>query len=284
VLELEEKLGRLIRGFRGEVGVAMEHLETGDKLGIRADAQCAAASMIKIVVLAELFRRRDQGLLRLDEELELEKGAKVAGSGILGSLTCGRRYTLYDLGVLMMSISDNTATNMLIGRLGIDAVNTFMRDIGMGGTELRSAIDLKRLARDSNALAVGTPADFVLLLTGLERRVVLSPRSCNEILEIMKIQKYTERMNRFLPFSPYVRDIGMPQYVSVASKTGSLYGVRTEAGTVRTPRNVWALCVMARGNTDPRWNSDNEGSRLIAHISREVYEHFEGGPPNRRAD
>lgn len=275
---LEETLEPILREFRGHVGLAVEHLESGEKLAVRADVPCAAASMIKIAVLAELFRQRDRDALRLDDELELGEEDKVAGSGILASLTPGRRYTLRDLGILMMAISDNTATNLLIGRLGIDAVNAFMRGAGMTRTELRSAIDLNLLARDNNALAVGTPADFVLLLAGLERREILSASSCDEILEIMKIQKYMERMNRFLPFSPYTRDIGMPQYVSVASKTGSLNGVRTEAGTVRTPRNVWALCVMARGSPDRRWTSDNEGVRLIARVSRVVYEHFEGRP------
>lgn len=207
--------------------------------------------MIKIPVLVELFRRRDQGTLQLDEELELSEAAKVTGSGIPNCLSAGRRYTLRDLGTLMMAISDNTATNLLVDRLGIDAVNALMKDVGMSAARLRSVIDISLLVRDNQALEVGTPADFVLLLGKLERREILSRPSCEEVLEVMKIQKYMERMNRYLPFSPCARDLGMPQYVSVASKTGSLNGVRTEAGIVRTPRNAWALCVMTRGNPDP---------------------------------
>ena len=274
--DLKQCLETIIADFSGKVGFAAEHLETGDRIAIDEDMQCATASMIKIPILVELYHQRDEGKLALDDEIVLTDDDKIGGSGLLSDLTSGRTYILKDFAVLMMSISDNTATNLLINHLGIEAINQTIRNIGMAQTELRRIIDFDLLKDDNDAFAVSTASDFVLLMKKLYKKEILRPETCAEVIEIMRIQKYIERLNRYLPFSPYDRELGREEKLWVASKTGALTGVRTEAGLVVTANNAWALCVMSKDSTDKKWNSDFDGNIIISRISKALYDYWEG--------
>ncbi len=94
---------------------------------------------------------------------------------------------------------------------------------------------------------------------------------------MLRIQKYIEPLRRELPADPYAREFGEPEPVWVASKTGSLSGIRVDAGLVHTPRGEWAIAVMTKNGTDRRVTSDSEGVRLIARVSRVVFDAWSSG-------
>jgi beta-lactamase class A len=235
------------------------------------------ASMIKIGILLELFRQCERGSLSLEDKVTLHDADKVAGSGILIDLMPGLDLTLQDTAVLMMALSDNTATNMLIDLLGQNEINQALRDAGMKHTELRNRIDFDLLDQSNDNLAVGTPRDFVELLARLHNRELLQAENTERMLAIMRIQKYMDRLRRYLPFNPYAEELGREQDLWIASKTGSLPGVCCESGLIGTPGCVYALAVMSKDGKDERSHAENEGVLTIARISRLVYDYWVGG-------
>lgn len=271
---MEQQLQEVAAQFRGKLGLAARNLTTGEELSLHERLRFPTASMIKIGILLELFRQCERGSLSLEDKLTLHDADKVAGSGILIDLMPGLDLTLQDTAVLMMALSDNTATNMLIELLGREEINEALRAAGMRHTELRNKIDFDLLAKSNDNFAVGTPRDFVELLTRLYRQELLSPESTERMLAIMRIQKYMDRFRRYLPFNPYAEELGREQDLWVASKTGSLPGVCCEAGLIGTPAGVYALAVMTKDVRDESVHAENEGVLVIARISRMVYEYW----------
>ncbi len=273
---LQQDITTLAAGFSGLCGVAARHLGSGAEAAVNDTERFPTASSIKIQVLFQLLREVERGNAQLFERVTLRAADRTLGSGLLVNMDAGLNPTLRDLAVLMMAISDNTATNLLIDRLGLYAINQALREAGMRDTQLRGRIDFERIRESNDNLAVGTPRDFCDFLAALYRRELLSGAATEQMLEIMRIQKYIEPIRRCLPYNPYGEEFGEPQSVWVASKTGSLSGVRCESGIVHTPGAVWSLSVMTRDGKDATFTSDNEGTRLIAAISRRVFDDWGG--------
>lgn len=274
--ELQAELERLCAEFPGVAGVAAENLATGERVGVNEQTSFPTASMIKIVVLFELVRQCAKGQAQMWERLTLRAEDKTLGSGLLVDFDEGARLTLRDLAVLMMSISDNTATNVLIDRLGIHAINLACRDGGMYDTELRGKIEFDRIRESNDNLAVTVPVDFARFLASLRRGELIPTGQVEQMLGIMRIQKYIEPIRKLLPFNPYGFEFGEAQEVWVASKTGSLKGVRCEGGLVHTPHAEWSLCVMTKDCPDNSWTSENTGVRFISTVSKTVYDDWGG--------
>jgi beta-lactamase class A len=269
---LEAELAALAGGFAGTAGVCALNLGTGERVGVSADEPFPTASAIKLFVLYELVRRSAAGELDTRERVRLDDTQRVLGSGVLGHLGAGLEPTLDDLGVLMMMVSDNTAANLLIDRLGVEPINAAIRAAGLSKTELRGRIDFEALAADKSALGMATPGELAVFFARLRRGELLGSDATERYLDVLRIQKYIEPLRRLLPADPYAREFGEPDSVWVASKTGSLSGVRCEGGLVHTPSAEWAIAVMTQNGQDLRVTSDNDGVRLIAEASRAVYD------------
>ncbi|MEP7199697.1 MAG: serine hydrolase, partial [Chloroflexota bacterium] len=193
-------LRRIAKQFSGTLGVAARDLKSGDEIFLNADEVFPTASMVKIGILLELFRQREAGALSLDETLTIRAADKTAGSGLIenmGDVTL----TLHDIAVLMNAISDNTATNVLIDRLGIEAINAAMRDAGMANTHLfrKIAFTRKRTLKYP-FFATGTPRDFMTLMANLYGRKLLNKQNTDAMLTIMRIQKNMGNLTRYMRF------------------------------------------------------------------------------------
>jgi beta-lactamase class A len=229
--------------------------------------------MIKIMVLYELVRQCARGQALMWERITLRKQDKTLGSGLLADFDEGANLTLRDLAVMMMAISDNTATNMLIDRLGKRAINDACREAGMRDTELRNKVDFELIRQSNENLAVTTPRDFCHFLAALYREELIPRAQVEQMLGVMRIQKYMAMtLRRRLPYDPYAFEFGEPQETWIASKTGGLSGVRCEAGLIHTARWDWAICVMTKEWKKEEPGSDDPGSRFIAEVSRTVYQ------------
>lgn len=270
--DLTIRIEALAAEFPGVAGVAAEHLTTGARVAVGDRVVFPTASMIKIFVLYELLRQHERGDASLDERITLRDRDRTLGSGLLVACDEGLNPTLRDLALWMMAISDNTATNLLIDRLGIYAINAAIREAGLRQTELRNRIDFDLIRQSNDNLAVGTPRDFCDFLVRLWRGEILSAGSVQTMLAIMRVQKYIEPFRRFLPYNPYAEEFGERQDLWIASKTGSLKGMRGQAGLFGTPKGVYALAVMTKDCPDPTPTIDHPGARFLSEVSRLVYE------------
>ncbi|MCC6319028.1 MAG: serine hydrolase [Gemmatimonadaceae bacterium] len=235
--ELTEKfraqLAAIAQRTNGVVGIGVIDLTTGDRIGVNDSATFPQGSAIKVSILLELFRQRDAGALRLDERVAMRAADRAGGSGITQYFGDGASaLSLGDLAVLMIVLSDNTATNLLIDRVGMERVNALMQQLRLPGIRLQ-----RRMIRPAESAAgrenVATPAQAAQLLQRLHAcDLPISRASCEEVRRILEIPKAGS-----VPAS-------LPGDVRVAWKGGSVEGVETAWALVALPGRPYVITVM----------------------------------------
>lgn len=263
----------LTRQFSGTLGLWAYSLDTGERIEIRADESFPAASTIKLPILYEVWRQAGEGRFGLSDPVLLKPDDVVPGSGVLRDLTPGLSLSVRDMASLMIVVSDNTATNLLIDLVGRERINQSMADLGLTDTHLHNKLFKAPEGAPANS---STPADLGRLLLLIAREEVLTPEACAEMMGILGRQHFTDAITRRLPdFDGFV-EAGKEPLATVASKSGSIRGTRNDVGFVRARGKRYVISMMTRGCTDLRFYPDNEGSLLLADISARVYQHFVG--------
>lgn len=264
---LRRTLDSLIARHRGVVGYAVHDLETGARLGRRADEPFPTASLVKVPILVTLFALVEQGMISLDDPLTVLRIDKVGGAGQLQFLHDGAQITVRDAAWLMTTISDNTATNLLLDRLVIRRVWARMDSLGLRRTRVHHKSFLRAIASaapDSSAkygLGVTTPNEMARLFELLARGQAVSPRADSVMLDILAHNEDGAQLQRF------VSDLTSPH------KTGSDDGIRTECALWTLPDRVVA-CVLTKDNADLRWNIDNEAQVLLGRMGEAIVRTF----------
>jgi beta-lactamase class A len=252
--ELIAAIGDIAGSVTGVVAVDARNLSTGERVELRAEERFPSASVIKIAILVELYAQVEEGRLSLAEACRVRAEEKVDGSGVLTQLHAGLQVTVEDLARLMITVSDNTASNMLLDRLGCDAVTARMASLGLSGIVMgRKFYDFA--ARDrgrENWVAAG---DLSSLLEKIERRQIVSPAGCGAMIGIMLKQQFDGRIPRRLP----------PD-VKVANKTGTISTACHDAGIIYAPSGPIALTVLTR---DVPELADAE--EVIRRVAKAVY-------------
>ena len=241
------------------VGVAILDLADGRAFYSNADALYPTASTIKIALLAELYRQDEHRAgARLADPYTVDAKDAVGGAGIMGGLTPGvTRLTNRDLARLMVALSDNSATNVLIDRVGMDSVNATLDRLGLRKTRLRRHMmdaQAARAGRENTA----TPRELVTLLAALHGGRVLGKAAADSCFAMLSTLK-----------NGYVTRL-LPPDLAVANKPGDLDGVRNDAGVVLVPGRPFAIAVMTTYSGDDR---AAEGS--IAEIARAAWRYFD---------
>lgn len=256
--QLVVRVNEISSSVDGVVGVTILDLETGDRLSVRGDMVFSQASAIKLPLLVELMRQVEEGKYGLDDSVTLEAKDIVPGSGVLQQLTPGKvRLTLRDVITLMVTVSDNTATNMLIDRAGMENVNATMTRLGLTDTRLqRKMMDEEAWRADRENLS--TPNQQAQLLQLLYQGKVLSEESRSEMFRILSIPKPGQ-----------IRTL-LPDGTRVAHKTGSLPGVVVDVGIVFLQGRPFVVSAMANWVTDA-----NQAERAISEISLSAYRYFD---------
>ena len=216
----------------------------------------AAASTIKLAVLVALFRAVDADRLCLDETHILGAADKVGGSGVLGALHDGLALTLRDLAYLMIAISDNTASNLLIDAVGgLEAVNATSRDLGLRDTTLGRKF-YGRPARGDERENVTAAADLAALLAAILGSHAASPASCERMLALLRAQQHRDRLACFLPAG-----------IAYAGKGGSLPGMALDAGILFAPAGPLIVAALAGGLPDPFAADETMGRLALAALA-----------------
>ena len=266
---LKQRVTDIEAEFGGVVGVVAASLQAEENKVFRYHDAVVfpAASTVKVFILQALLERVQAGDVSLKEELLLTADAKVSGSGVLKTLAAGRPYPLGDLATLMIIVSDNTATNMLIEHVGVVQINRVCQQRGWHDTVLTGKL------QRGNDPSVTSPKDLADYFARLWRGDLLNAKLTGLAKQIYQQQQYTDQLGRFIGFDAYSTEIGESS-LRIASKSGSIRGVRNDAGVVTSDSAAYALSVMTKGSSDQRFHVNNTGSLAIASISQAVYEHF----------
>lgn len=270
---LRRSIEEMTRGYEGVVGVSVRNLATGESLSIRGEETFPTASLIKVAVLVALLDEVAKGSIRLDEPLTMIARDRVGGSGVLQHLHPGLELTVEDAARLMIVISDNTATNLLLDKLNVRTVWTKMEALGLPHTKIHSKTFLRAtsVAMDSSVkygLGVTTPDETVRLFALLHEGRAVSPQMDSLALDILRGNEDWTKLTRWLP-----------EGATAAHKSGEVDQSRAECGILYGPDAPVALCVMTRENRDTSYAVDNPANRLIARIGAEVYRFFNPSAP-----
>ena len=242
----------------GVLGVAILDLSNGQQFLLNADDVFPQASSIKIAVLAELYHQMQQGRLQLTDMYTVQQSDLVPDSDIMGGLTPGvTKITSRDLATMMVAVSDNSATNVLIDRVGMENVNALMDSLGLTHTRLRrKMMDLK--AASEGRENVSTPREMMTLLGAVYRGKVLNKGMTDDFLRILSTHK-----DSWIPRS-------LPDNLRVADKPGSLEGVRNDSGVVFAKNRPFVICVMTT-----YLRNEREGEEAISKIALAAYRMFD---------
>jgi beta-lactamase class A len=272
---IAEEIRRLTLGFSGVMGVWARSLESGETIEWNATEPFPAASTIKVPILYEVFRQAQEGRISLQDRLTLREEDIVPGSGILKDLTPGLALSVRDLATLMIVISDNTATNMLIDLVGLDSVNASAQALGLVGTRL--AFKLFG-APEGPPRNLSTPADLGRLMVLMATRAVLTPEACDDMLAMLGRQHSTELITRRLAEFDGFLEAGRTPTITVASKSGAIRGTRNDVGLVAAHGRSYVIAMMSKNCSDQRFHPDNEAALLLPEVSAVIYRHFIGLP------
>ena len=272
--DLASRLASLAKTHKGKVAIAVRHLGTGESYYLNADEPMPSASLIKLPVMIEVYQQVAEGKIKLSDPVTLRQEDKVPGSGVLTDhFSPGVTFPLRDAVHLMIAVSDNTATNLVLDKIGIGATALRMDAWGFPNTKIHAksfrgsttSVYPERTKRFG--LGSTTAREMVEIVARLHSGKLVSPEACKEMLDLLRKCDDNAKFPRFLPES-----------VKVAHKTGSLSDARTDAGILYLRSGPVVVCVLTAENEDKRWVLDNAGNLFCARVAQAVYQHFDSKP------
>ena len=282
---LQAQIAAKVRAFPGEMGLYAKDLDTGEIVAVNADQRFPTASLIKVAVMAEVYRQMAAGKFGKDTPVTLHDSDKAGDETVpLNMLHDGTVLTVADLLKFMIAYSDNTATNLLVGMVGTANVDALLDSLGLTKTRL-----YRPTFRDGHAdvlpeeekeygLGSTTPREAATLMELIAQGKVVSRSACDEMIALLATQQDRAMIPRSLPFET--------DEILVANKTGwdeeknpdakGFKGdVRNDAAYVKGPKARFVIAICARRIKDKRASADNDTFRLGAELSRMVYDRFQ---------
>ena len=255
--KMRTDLRRIADETRGVVGAQVIDLATGERIGVNDTLTFPQGSSIKIPLLIELFRQDAAGQLPMTTRVTIRKADRTGGSGLLLNLGDGTsELSLGDLAMFMITVSDNTATNLLIDRVGMEKVNATMRELGLGAVKLQ-----RKMIRPKDSAAgtenIATPAAAATVMAKIARCELPMPKErCAELRRVLEIPKG----------GPI--EASVPQGVRVAWKPGDIEGVSTAWGLVDLPGRPYVVVGMVN-------YGDADAGRALRRIADAAYGYFQ---------
>jgi beta-lactamase class A len=270
--DLGARISALTTPFQGAVMLYAKNLRSGSQFALGADTKVRTASTIKLPILCALESLVATGKVRWDERIVLKPDDKVTGSGVVGNLADGTDLTVRNLATLMIIVSDNTATNLILDRITADAVNDYLDTIGLpltrsnrkvrgDGAKLKDPTGWSRAGlleeNKKYGLGVTTPREMVRLLELLEQGKIVNAQASKDILDIMKMQHEREGIARHAPDD-----------LEITSKHGSLDALRSDVGIVYTASGPIAMAITVDDMPVTDYSPDNVGDKLIWEVGQ----------------
>lgn len=279
--QLDAQIRAEISKFKGQVWIHAKNLDSGASYSLNGDQRTRTASTIKLPIMVATFGLVADGKLKWTDELMLTEAKKVRGSGILFEFHDGLKLTLRDAVHLMITISDNTATNLILDAVTADEVNARMEALGFknlrslrkigGGGESKAFSEASNKRADGTTYGIGmsTPQEMVALLEKIERGEIISPAASQEMIAILKRQQVHDGVGRHL------------KGVTIANKTGALDALRADVGILYSPRGRIAYAITTDYMPEADWSPDNPGLLLLSRLSELLLDGL-GKPPEAK--
>ena len=275
-----EAIEKAIIGFDGVVGIAARNLTTGEEILVNADLRFPTASTIKTAVMLEAWHQAADGVMSLDSVLSLSDADKVGGSGVLNGLSAGLELQVRDLVHLMIVVSDNTATNMLVNRLGTRRIDERLESYGLKETKI-----FRPTFRDGKpdvfpelerefGLGVSTPREMARLMALIAEGRAVSVEASAAMLAILRQQQDRAMIPRLLPTGIQVGNKTGTDSEKLPDDRGRRGAIRADAAIVTGDGLRYVIAIFVRRGADTRGSVDNDAVLLGAKLSRLVYDRW----------
>ncbi len=288
-VQLDATIAAIARAHHGRVAVFAQNLKTGATASFQPDMPVQTASTIKLGILLDAAEQLRDGRASLEEKLVLRHDNQVEGSGVLSQLDTPLTLTLKDTLTLMVILSDNTATNMAIDRLGLEHINRTLRAAGLTQTVLYKKVFLPpppNVPADQPKFGLGktTPREMAAIMErfadcrldlNAPRAGTVSPgdaRICSAVLHMLRNQQDRESLPR------YLQTLDTSEHGSaIANKTGALNQVRNDVALIASKNGPIVIAAFTQDNADQRWTPENEGELTLAKLGQAIVRRWSPG-------
>jgi beta-lactamase class A len=263
--KLQRQVEELIKGFKGDVGVYVKDLKSGKTVAINADTVFPTASVVKVPILVGVMDKLHKGELSYRQPLQYRDSLLYAGVDILGSFKQDEKIELSKVMMLMLTMSDNTASLWLQSLAGMGTrINAIMDSLGLVNTKVNSRTPGREQIRSIYGWGQTTPREIATLMERIYEGEIISRAVSDEMLRLLKREYWDGGAQSQLP-----------PYATTFSKTGAVNQNRNEVVLVRGDKSLYVLSFFSKNNKDERWAPDNEAWVLMRKISALLWEHFE---------
>jgi beta-lactamase class A len=270
MMSIDKRVDAQIVSFDGKIGLYVNDFK-GNIIEKNADEEFETASCVKVFVLTELFRRLHEGTVALDQKLPYRKNNYIDGSGILRSLSEGLELSLIDYATLMIIVSDNIATNILIEFLGVDRINETIESFGLKQSKLHNKIDFDKYDK----LGTSTPREYAKIFELAYKKKLYSEEISDKFIEILKMQHYNTMMTKDIaPYYLDSEDTGDEELIYFVTKSGSMNACRNDGGLVYTPFGGYAISIFTKEFYDPLYHNNHESYQFGSKVSNLILNHY----------
>ena len=275
-----DPIASAILAFDGVAGVAARNLLTGEEIAVNADARFPTASVIKTAIMVEAYHQSATGTLPLESRISLREEDKVGGSGVLNGLGDGLPLTVRDLVHLMIVVSDNTATNLLVHRLGTKRIDERLAAYGLAQTKLfrptfrDGRADVFPELEQEYGLGMSTPREMAALMALIAEGKAVDASASAAMLETLRRQQDRAMVPRLLPGHLRIGNKTGTDSEKLPDDGGRRGTIRVDAAIVTGEKVRYVIAVFTRRGADTSGGVDNAGVVLGARLSRLVYERF----------
>jgi beta-lactamase class A len=265
---LGKQLGAIAAKHKGKVSVYAKNLATGDSVAIDPDKPVATASVIKLPLMLQAFEQVKAGKLKLSDTVELTKENQVPGSGVLNFLDPGLKLTLKDTITLMITLSDNTATNMLIDAVGLKPTNEMLARMNLKNTYFYKKVYKKAEGPqppDQKQFGLGktTAQEMGKVMESIYRCDLGDRELCGQMITIMRNQQYRNMVPRYIETADTSEDLS-----AIADKIGALDDVRNDVALIYTKKGPIVISIFTYDNADKSWTPENSAEMMMGRMAK----------------
>jgi beta-lactamase class A len=270
--DLEQGLRSIGGGYSGKWTCSVTDLTSGEHIGIDEDDVMPTGSLIKVPVLVALYDAVHGERFALTDRTRYGAEHRSLGSGVLSMMEPGVEMTVRDAAVLMIVISDNSATNMCVDLVGLQGVNDMMRSLGLRETTLKLRLGDPAGGLDGRKIFVSTAREMTELLTLIAKHQVVSTESCEDMLRIMRRCVGRAELSQLLPWNE-MNMLEDPHENWVAEKGGAFVdGIRAGGAIFRSPRGSFAMSAFCEGGLKGGSGHDFEGNVLLGKLGKAAWD------------
>jgi len=271
--KLTAKLQDVVKGFNGQVGIYVQNLKTGKTAAINADTLFPTASMIKVSIQCGLMDKIEKGQMQYNQKLAYNDSLLYKGEDILGSFKNGDTIEVSKVALLMITMSDNTASVWLQKLVGGEYINHWLDSNGFKVMRVNSRVPGREAIRSKYGWGVTTPYEMCRLFTIISNGTAVSAAAS---------ERMVRNMGRIFWDDKALSQI--PPYIHTISKQGALTEAKSETVLVNAPHGDYVFCIITNHNKDQRWTEDNEAVVLIRKVSALLWHYYESKSEWKPAD